>query len=416
MATAAVIEERTASGAADDIGAYFQGIGSLPVLESNELFALCDEMNEHSQHFRDTVYGAPDLAAAIVDDWRRRLANGLVTARMSRRHRDGTGTDYATQIDSALGCAEQALRRAQPPNRSAAREAAEALADADLSLELVTRLFRTSLATRSARSLPRHWREARHHLDEYEQRKHRVIRHNLRLVVAIAKRFQSSGLSFLDLIQEGNLGLIRAVEKFDHTLGYQFSTYAVWWIEQAMVRAVRSQGELVPAPDNVVQKRKSIERAVANFELTYGRPPGPDELPDTAGATLTELDALRATGMSSVSLEAPILGTDDLLLRDSLPEEREQGPIDSIDRDQVRHLLDGLIRGLSEREQQIIQRRFGLLGERETLEAVGQELGLSRERVRQLEHRAIQQLRETLDQTGDLAASVEPVRRVGTRV
>jgi RNA polymerase primary sigma factor len=373
-------------------------------------------MNACAARFREGVYGAPDLAAAVVDDWRSRLATGRVSARMSRKHRDGTGTDYSEHIDACLARAEAALTRAQRPNKQAAREAADALHEADLSLELVVRLFRESLAAQGKRKLRSSWAETLRELEAYEAHKNRFIRHNLRLVVSIAKQYRASGLSFLDLLQEGNLGLIRAVEKFDHTLGYKFSTYAVWWIEQSMVRAVRGQSDVVHAPDSLVQKMRKLERAQHGFEIAHGRPAALDELPEMADTTPEDLDAMRTAVMPSLSLEAPVPGTDDVRVADALADPMIEDPLGAIDTTEVRRILDGMIETLPQREREIIQRRFGLIGDdTQTLEQVGAHLGLSRERVRQLERGALDLLREQLDRLGPMDASIEPLPLLSAR-
>jgi RNA polymerase sigma factor (sigma-70 family) len=404
------METGSFDGSEDTLGSYLRSIGDLVVLTSDEVAHLCQVMDLHAGSFRSHVYGSPDLAAAIVDDWRDRLATGRVSARMSRHHRDGSGRDHGIQVDACLERAEAALRRAQPPNRAAAREAAEALEEADLSLELVIKLFRESLACTDPRRLPASWKAAQGDLQAYEEQKNRFVRHNLRLVVSVAKQYRGRGVSFLDLLQEGNLGLIRAVEKFDHSLGYKFSTYAVWWIEQSVARAARSQSDGVHAPDSIVQRARTLERAEQLFELTHGRPAAAEDLAALEGTTVEEIDALRTTRRRSVSLEAPVAGADDVCVGDALADTRLEDPAARVDRDQIRRILDGLVTALPPRERQIIQRRFGLIGnDVETLEQVGGHLGLSRERVRQLERGALGLLREQLERIGPMQASLEPL-------
>jgi RNA polymerase sigma factor (sigma-70 family) len=161
---------------------------------------------------------------------------------------------------------------------------------------------------------------------------------------------------------------------------------------------------------------RKLERAQHGFELAHGRPPGPDELPELQGTTPEDLDAMRAAVMPSLSLEAPVPGTDDVRVADALADPAIEDPLGSIDTTEVRRILDGLVETLPEREREIIQRRFGLIGDdTQTLEQVGTHLGLSRERVRQLERGALDLLREQLDRIGPLAASIEPLPPLAAR-
>lgn len=398
----------------DDVGRYLDSIGALPVLEPEEVSVLCETMNEHSARFLDLVYRTPDLAAALIDDWNARLQSGRVTARMSRHHRDGKGIDYSKTVDRCMERAQAALERAQPPNPKAADEAAEALHEADLSLELVACCFRDSLRSARGRRLPRAWKEASRELDEYQRHKTRFVRHNLRLVVSVAKPYKGRGIPFLDLVQEGNIGLIRAVEKFDHTLGYKFSTYAVWWIEQAVARCVRAQSQLVSTPEPMRQLDARLDRVRERFELQCGRAPSIDELAEQAGASREDVVAALEHRRRVVSLESPIQGTESLTLTDSLADEQVEDPIDGVDEGRVRSRLDPLIDALPPREREIVRRRFGLAhDETETLEQIAGRLSISRERVRQLEIHALELLREQIGHDADLRSVLQPSMTAG---
>ena len=258
----------------------------------------------------------------------------------------------------------------------------------------VVRLFRASLAARERRRLPAAWREAARELDRHAELKNRFVRHNLRLVVAIAKGYRGRGLGFFDLIQEGNVGLIRAVEKFDHELGYKFSTYAVWWIQQAIARAVRVQPETVQTPTHVAQRAARVERAQAAIFAREGRRATAEELAARARTSAEEVEVLRTARAHTVSIEAPVAGTDSLQLADLLADEEAGSPVDDLDRERIAHVLWNAIEDLPDRERTILRYRFGLeTGDAETLEQVGQRLSLSRERVRQLERGALAALR-----------------------
>jgi len=378
----------------DELGRYLSEIARVPLLDATETNALCAEMRASAQRFREHAFALPDFAGAIVDDWRARRDAGRVTGRMSSRHRDGTGTDYSAAIDGALERAHAELCRAQAPNASARARAAAALMEADLSLELVVRLFRASVAARSRQRLPARWRAAERELECYSALKNRFVHHNLRLVVSVAKSYRNGSLSLFDRIQEGNVGLIRAVEKFDHELGYKFSTYAVWWIQQAIARAVRLHADSVGTPAHVAQRAARVDRERDAIFATEGRRATSEDLAARLRTTTDEIEALRSSRMRSLSLDTPLPGTDSLELADTLADEAAPSPLDELDRDRVGDVLRAAIDSLPQRERTILRFRFGLeTGDGETLEQVGQRLALSRERVRQLERGALAALR-----------------------
>jgi RNA polymerase primary sigma factor len=225
--------------------------------------------------------------------------------------------------------------------------------------------------------------------------KNRFIEHNLKLVVAIAKDYRNLGLSFPDLIQEGNLGLIRAVEKFDHTRGFKFSTYAVWWIRQALVRAIQNHSRTIRLPSHVHDRLQRSQRVRAELTGKLGREPTAAELAPALGTDVEQLEALDRLSREAISLESSVAGTEKRL-EDFVPDPTASQPDGGIDQGRMSSGVGNLIGNLSDREQLILRLRYGLGGEEEhTLEQIGQNLGLSRERVRQLEARALKKLRET---------------------
>jgi RNA polymerase primary sigma factor len=249
----------------------------------------------------------------------------------------------------------------------------------------------------SSDDLARLVRVLEHRRSEYQKARRELAEGNLRLVVSIAKRYRSRGLPFSDLIQEGNRGLMRAVDKYEHRLGYKFGTYATWWIRQGITRALADHARTIRVPCHQVGTLAAVERVRGELSIQHGREPTVEEIAAVLGVTAEETQSLRVVARHPVSLHEPLGGDGERALEDFLDDPDATNPGQQVDQHLLRERIAEVLRSLTPREREVIELRFGLRdGQPRTLEEVARAYGITRERIRQIEARGLLKLRQPL--------------------
>lgn len=236
-----------------------------------------------------------------------------------------------------------------------------------------------------------------------EEARNQLIRANLRLVVRIAREYEGYGLPLLDMINEGNLGLIRAVDKFDPSKGAKFSTYSSWWIKQSIRRSLSNQAKTIRLPIHMVDKLARMRKASSKLQDILGREPSDAEVADELGKSEQEVAFMRRVGTQTVSLDEPVGTNDNLRLEEKVADERVDDPADGLAVQAALKLLSESLSQLNQRESEILRDRFGLDGhEEKTLEEVGEKFGVTRERIRQIQNMALRRLRKMMGKNSEI--------------
>ncbi len=432
---------------------YFHDIGDIPTLTKDQEVMLAKQIEAATLSVKHGILSVPFTARKAVEIWNQLQEDNRVTGKMSESFGSGSpeGEDRGAHVDASLRQVSKLIVKREKLDAAGDADAkarldarvSRKLAQADLSMQIFGRIrkellrirdeletsqrrlrsstARTARTDQARRQQTRRRSELRARLraaeaeagmspedfvarmreiesswDELHDVKNTFVRHNLKLVVAIAKDFRNMGIPFLDLIQEGNLGLIRAVEKFDYRRGHKFSTYALWWIRQALIRSIQNQSRTIRIPSHMYDTLLKFYRASSALEKKLGREPNTWEIAAELGTTPDQAEQLQRMTRDPLSLESEVRGTDSKHLKDFVKDPGTASPLDGLDHSRLERAAEDSISVLNERERSILRWRFGMRDESDhTLEEIGSKLGLSRERVRQLEARALAKLRST---------------------
>jgi RNA polymerase primary sigma factor len=417
---------------------YFREIGGSPRLTKEDEVRLAQEIERCRNVIRDLVIGVPYTAQkllALTDELKAGQVNIYeITSRVERGDSESRKLEETRRMIVLLGRLRTSLHEVETLRTQLARRRMGPIARTELKAQIEKGQARVrrhlgdiGLAETYVKSLVEELRkiavahaqgekysranvkaltglapeklraelaEADQTYRELEEAKNQFIVANLKLVIAIAKNFKTRDVDFIDLVQEGNLGLIRAVEKFDWRKGYKFSTYALWWIRQAVTRAIHDQSRTIRIPNHMNETIVKYNKVFASLTQQLGREPTPEEVSKKINLSPDKVQAIIRAVQTPLSLQLPVGNNEEVSLENFIDDKRVEPPSTALDQDRLLRLAKQSLDTLSERERKILQWRFGFDGSPEhSLEEIGQKLGLSRERIRQLEMRAIKKLR-----------------------
>ena len=455
-AAAAELEEEDTHAPDDALGLYLRQMGAIPLLSRDQELALAERLERKRRRYRHAAMMNWRNLACIVDTFERVQAGQLAldptidvvtTLGLSREHilqrmphnlrtlqklieaadadfrrlRSGSSAGYhrirrdqwrrlrkAVRLAEELSPRIDLLDRWVDELRSFSRQMAQldrekdaghrSPADRERRTKAAKQLRDLTLEVRSSASdLAKLVRVLEHRRVEYQKARRELAEGNLRLVVSIAKRYRSRGLPFSDLIQEGNRGLMRAVDKYEHRLGYKFGTYATWWIRQGITRALADHARTIRVPCHQVGTLAAVERVRGELSIQQGREPTVEEIAAVLGVTPEETQSLRIVSRHPVSLHEPLGGDGERALEDFLDDPDAANPGQQVDQHLLRERIAEVLRSLTPREREVIELRFGLRdGQPRTLEEVARAYGIARERIRQIEARGLLKLRQPL--------------------
>ena len=388
---------------------FFRQLDQAAVLTHEREVELAKTIESAERAFRAGIVSSPaaveELALAADE-----LRNAAIPLSIFARAKEGEHHDERHAREELVAITHRA---AHPPKTRARRAAARArgIARADLSrilaayqlnpkvidrilsrLEAGDRVELSQHAEKQSRNAATAIRRARR---EMEAARGELVRSNMRLVVWMAQKYLQRGLPLLDLVQEGNIGLMRAAEKFDHRRGVRFSTYAGWWIRQSLNRALSDHSRAIRVPVYMLDRKYTLARKRQEFSQEYGRRPTPEEAAERTGMSLTQLDELQRIPKQPVSMETPLGPDNDTKLGDFLPDHDAMSPVEDLSNRRMCAQVRRILCKLTPRERETIELRFGIeQGDEITLREIGNQFSLSRERIRQIEQEALAKLRK----------------------
>jgi RNA polymerase primary sigma factor len=450
-------ESEDAHAPDDALGLYLRQMGAIPLLNREQELALAQRLERHRTRYRRAALSNWRTVARVVEMLSRVHAGQLaldptidvvttlglsrdqIVARMPSNLRTlrhllaGADADFRAVLQARTGAARGRARRQYHRNlrkaivlteelspridfldrwtdelRPIAREmivlerqsngSERSAADRERCSRAVKQLRDRMLEVKATpESLSRLVRVQERRRIQYQKARRELAEGNLRLVVSIAKRYRSRGLPFSDLIQEGNRGLMRAVDKYEHRLGYKFGTYATWWIRQGITRALADHARTIRVPCHQVGTLAAVERVRGELSIEHGREPTVEEIAAVLGVTTEETQSLRVVARHPISLHEPLGGDGERALEDFLDDPGATNPGRAVDQHLLRERIGEVLRSLTPREREVIELRFGLRdGQPRTLEEVARAYGITRERIRQIEARGLLKLRQPL--------------------